>query len=137
MGEIKSKAERRFQLFWNTFFIVISIVALIPIIRVFSMSLSSKDAILAGRVFLYPVQATTEAYIRSFQSGSFVSSFIFSVFLMIGSTNSSSLALVSVAVRCLGPSAVAVMNGRLISLLRVVDNSILAFSAASLSLCTA
>lgn len=86
MGELKSKADRRFQLFWNTFFIVISIVAIIPIVRVFSMSLSSKDAILAGKVFLYPVQFTAEAYVRSFQSGSFLSAFIYSVFLMLGST---------------------------------------------------
>ncbi|RFZ76233.1 carbohydrate ABC transporter permease [Lacrimispora amygdalina] len=86
MSELKSKADRRFQLFWNTFFIVISIVALIPIIRVVSMSLSSKDAILGGKVFLYPVQFTAEAYGRAFHSGSFVSSFIYSVFLMLGST---------------------------------------------------
>jgi len=86
MSELKSKADRRFQLFWNTFFVVISIVALIPIIRVVSMSLSSKDAILGGKVFLYPVQFTVEAYGRAFHSGSFVSSFIYSVFLMLGST---------------------------------------------------
>ncbi|MGL6216501.1 MAG: carbohydrate ABC transporter permease [Lacrimispora sphenoides] len=86
MGELKSKTERRFQVFWNTFFVAISIIALIPILRVISMSLSSKDAILSGKVFLYPVQFTTEAYVRAFRSGSFVSSFIYSVFLMLGST---------------------------------------------------
>jgi putative aldouronate transport system permease protein len=86
MGEIKSKAERRFQIFWNAFFIIISIVAMIPILRVISMSLSSKDAILAGKVFLYPVQFTVEAYGRAFQSGSFLSSFFYSIFLMAGAT---------------------------------------------------
>lgn len=86
MGELKTKADRRFQLFWNTFFVVISIVALIPIIRVLSMSFSSKDAILGGKVFLYPVQFTAEAYVRAFKSGSFLSSFIYSIFLMLGST---------------------------------------------------
>ncbi|MEY8357046.1 carbohydrate ABC transporter permease [Lachnospiraceae bacterium 54-53] len=86
MGELKSRADRRFQLFWNTFFILISIIALIPIIRVASMSFSSKDAILGGKVFLYPIQFTTEAYVRAFKSGSFLSSFIYSVFLMFGST---------------------------------------------------
>lgn len=86
MGELKSKTECRFQLFWNTFFVAVSIIALIPIIRVISMSLSSKDAILGGKVFLYPVQFTTEAYVRAFRSGSFASSFIYSVFLMLGST---------------------------------------------------
>lgn len=86
MGELKTKADRRFQLFWNTFFVVISIVALIPIIRVLSMSFSSKDAILGGKVFLYPVQFTAEAYVRAFKSGSFLTSFLYSVFLMLGST---------------------------------------------------
>lgn len=86
MNELRSKEERRFQLFWNTFFIAISIVALIPIIRVVSMSFSSKDAILAGKVFLYPVQFTSEAYGRAFMSGSFLSAFIYSIFLMLGST---------------------------------------------------
>ncbi|WP_313579462.1 carbohydrate ABC transporter permease [Lacrimispora sp.] len=86
MGELKSKTERRFQVFWNTFFVAISIIALIPILRVISMSFSSKDAILSGKVFLYPVQFTMEAYVRAFRSGSFVSSFIYSVFLMLGST---------------------------------------------------
>lgn len=86
MGELKTKADRRFQLFWNTFFVVISIVALIPIIRVLSMSFSSKDAILGGKVFLYPVQFTAEAYVRAFRSGSFLTSFLYSVFLMLGST---------------------------------------------------
>ncbi|WP_394525119.1 carbohydrate ABC transporter permease [Lacrimispora sp. JR3] len=86
MNGLKSKADRRFQLFWNTFFIVISIAALVPIIRVVSMSFSSKDAILAGKVFLSPVQFTTEAYERAFLSGSFLFAFIYSIFLMLGST---------------------------------------------------
>lgn len=86
MSEIKSKGDKRFQLFWNTFFVVVSIVALIPIIRVISVSLSSKDAIMAGRVFLYPVQFTVEAYGRAFSSGSFLSAFTYSIVLMFVST---------------------------------------------------
>jgi len=86
MSELRSKADKRFQLFWNIFFVVISIVALIPIIRVASMSFSSKDAILGGKVFLYPVQFTAEAYGRAFKSGSFLTSFLYSIFLMLGST---------------------------------------------------
>ena len=50
------------------------------------MSFSSKDAILGGKVFLYPVQFTTEAYVRAFKSGSFLRAFFYSVFLMLGST---------------------------------------------------
>ena len=86
MSTLNSKGERRFQLCWNTIFIVVSIIALIPIFRVISVSLSSKDAILSGKVFLYPVQITVEAYVRAFRSGSFLSSFGFSIILMLVAT---------------------------------------------------
>lgn len=86
MSELKSAADKRFQLFWNVFFILASVIALIPIIRVISVSFSSKDAILAGRVFLYPVQFTAEAYGRAFQSGSFLNAFGYSIVLMFAST---------------------------------------------------
>ena len=56
-----------------------------------------------------------------------------SVRLMRSATRSSSLARVSVMTRCFGPEASALMNGRLISVLVVLDSSIFAFSAASLS----
>ncbi len=39
--------------------------------------------------------------------------------------------------RCLGPEASAVMKGRLMSVSIIVESSILAFSAASLSRCSA
>ncbi len=56
-----------------------------------------------------------------------------SVRWMRSATRSSSLARVSVMTRCFGPEASALMNGRLISVLVVLDSSIFAFSAASLS----
>ncbi len=40
-------------------------------------------------------------------------------------------------VRCLGPLASAVMNGRLMSVVRVLDSSTFAFSAASRTRCVA
>ena len=52
----------------------------------------------------------------------------------MGSTSSSSLARVTVWIRCLGPLASEEMNGRLISVCMVVDSSIFAFSQASLTL---
>ena len=53
------------------------------------------------------------------------------------SVNSLNLARVKVKSRCFGPVASAVMKGRLILVERTVDNSILAFSAASLRRCSA
>ena len=60
--------------------------------------------------------------------------------LRVGSTvastrsavSSSNLARVSVKSRCLGPVASAVMNGKLMLVEVILDNSIFAFSAASL-----
>ena len=56
---------------------------------------------------------------------------------MRSATRSSSLARVSVMTRCLGPDASAEMNGRLTSVLVVLESSIFAFSAASLRRCRA
>jgi len=53
------------------------------------------------------------------------------------STISSNLLLLNFNCKCFGPFAPAEINGRLISVSIVVDNSILAFSAASLTLCIA
>ncbi len=53
------------------------------------------------------------------------------VFWMRSSTSASNLARVSFIVRCFGPAASAVMNGRLISVCVVDESSIFAFSAAS------
>jgi len=52
-------------------------------------------------------------------------------------TNSSNFARVSFKTKCFGPVESDVINGRLISVSRTVDNSILAFSAASFNLCKA
>ena len=51
--------------------------------------------------------------------------------------NCSNLALVNVLTKCLGPEAVAVTYGKLISVCAEEDNSIFAFSAASRNLCNA
>ena len=59
---------------------------MIPILRVIAVSFSSKNAITAGWVTIFPIGFNTEAYTRAFQSGSFVRAFGYSIALMIGST---------------------------------------------------
>ncbi len=86
MSAINSKNERIFQFFWTAFFILITCIAMVPILRVLAVSLSGKNAILAGKVFILPVDLTTEAYTRALQSGSFVNSFWYSIVLMLAST---------------------------------------------------
>ena len=61
----------------------------------------------------------------------------FMVRLTRSSTSFSRSALVIFNVRCFGPEASAVMNGRFMSVLLELDSSILAFSAASFNLCKA
>ena len=41
---INSRTEKLFQFFWTAFFILITVIAMIPILRVISVSFSSKDA---------------------------------------------------------------------------------------------
>ncbi len=86
MSVLNSKGEKRFQLFWTIFFIVVTCIAMVPILRVLSVSFSGKNAILAGKVFILPVDFTTEAYVKALKSGSFVNAFWYSIFLMLGST---------------------------------------------------
>ncbi|MCD8074866.1 MAG: carbohydrate ABC transporter permease [Lachnospiraceae bacterium] len=86
MSAVKSKAEKRFQIFWTAFFIILTCLCMVPILRVISMSFSGKNAILAGKVFLWPVEFTTEAYQKALSSGSFVRSFWYSIMLMLGTT---------------------------------------------------
>ena len=59
------------------------------------------------------------------------------VLLTNSSTNDSNFALDNFITKCFGPDWSAVIYGRLISVCWLVDSSILAFSAASFSLCKA
>lgn len=83
---LNSKNEKIFQFFWTLFFILVTCIAMVPILRVISMSFSSKDAIMAGKVFIFPVGFNTEAYVKAVNSGSFIRAFGYSIALMIGST---------------------------------------------------
>ena len=85
-SSINSKQEKIFQFFWSAFFILVTCVAMIPILRVVAVSLSSKEAITAGRVLIFPIGFNTEAYSKAIHSGSFVHAFGYSILLMLGST---------------------------------------------------
>jgi putative aldouronate transport system permease protein len=86
MSEVNSRASRIFQFVVGTLFVIITIVTLIPILRVVSVSLSSKGAILSGKVFIYPVQLTMEAYSKVFGNQNFVNSFLYTIILTLGYT---------------------------------------------------
>lgn len=78
--------ERMFQIVASIIFIIIMLLTLIPIIRVVSVSMSSKSAILSGKVLFYPVGLTFEAYSKAFGNSNFINSFLYSILLMLGST---------------------------------------------------
>lgn len=86
MSALNSKNEKIFQFFWSAFFIIVTCIAMVPILRVVAMSFSGKSAIIAGRVFILPVDLTMEAYQRALNTGSFVSSFWYSILLMLAAT---------------------------------------------------
>ena len=79
-------AEKRYQAIWSAFFLIVSIIALIPILRVISMSLSSKEAIQRGEVFIWPVGWNTDAYTKALKTGNFLYTMEYSIGLMLGST---------------------------------------------------
>jgi putative aldouronate transport system permease protein len=81
MSEIKSKSSMFFQFVVGTFFIIITLITLTPILRVVSISLSSKTAILSGKVWIIPVNFTIEAYQRAFGNSNFTNSFVYSILI--------------------------------------------------------
>lgn len=83
---INSKTEKLFQFFWTFFFIFITCIAMVPILRVIAVSFSSKDAITAGKVLIWPIGINLDAYSKAISSGSFVHAFGYSILLMFGST---------------------------------------------------
>ena len=80
---VYNASEKRYQVLWSIFFIIVSIIAIIPILRVISISLSSKDAILKGQVFIWPVGLNTDAYTKALKTGNFMGTMGYSVMLMI------------------------------------------------------
>ena len=80
---VYNAAEKRYQIGWMIFFLLVSLVAVIPILRVISISLSSKDAILKGEVFIWPVGLNTDAYGKALKTGNFMGTMGYSVLLML------------------------------------------------------
>lgn len=86
MSEINSKSSKIFQFLLSAIFIIVTILTLIPILRVLSVSVSSKNAILTGKVFIYPVEFTMEAYQKVFGNSNFIHSFLYTIALTAGYT---------------------------------------------------
>lgn len=86
MSVYESKANKKsriFQITAGTIFILMCIICLLPIFHVISVSLSSKEAIIAGKVGLLPVGFTLQAYEMIFENASFIKSFGFTTILTL------------------------------------------------------
>ena len=82
-SELSNASNRAYQVGWGIVFILISLIAIIPILRVISISFSAKDAILRGDVFVWPVGFNTDAYTKALKTGNFLGTMGYSVRLMI------------------------------------------------------
>ena len=80
---VYNAAEKRYQFFWSIFFLLVSLIAIIPILRVISISFSSKDAILKGEVFVWPIGFNSDAYSKALKTGNFMGTMGYSVVLML------------------------------------------------------
>lgn len=87
LNEIKvAKGDRLFHLINYALLTIVLIIVLYPLIFVFSSSFSSKDAVMAGRVWLWPVDFSLEGYIAVFKHHMLLRSFMNSVFYTVVGT---------------------------------------------------
>ncbi len=90
-GAKMTKTDKTVEFLLGTFFVIVSIIVIIPILNVVATSFSSKTAILSGEVGILPVDFTLEAYEQAL-TPSFLDTFMYSIFLMLGSTAASMIA---------------------------------------------
>src|SRR5690625_1965400 len=84
---IKDSPSRKLFLFVNmTLLIIISLIALLPILHVFAQSFSSSTAIDAGRVAFLPVEFTFENFQFVFRDPSILRAYGVTIFITVFGT---------------------------------------------------
>lgn len=78
-----SKGDRIFDIVNITLLTIVVLVCLIPFIHILAISLSSARPIMSGEVSLFPVEWTTEAYVKVFSDMSMIRSLGFTVMLTV------------------------------------------------------
>lgn len=89
--------EKSFQFITGAIFIIICLMCLLPIFHVVSVSFSSKEAILSGRVGILPEGFNVEAYKQIFGDKGFLNTFSFSIILTLSSTAASMIVTILAA----------------------------------------
>ena len=82
----KTKAGTAFKIFNYVFMILFCMLVIFPFINVIAISLSSSDAIIAGKVKFVPVQMTWDAYEFVFSNEAIIRSFFVTICLTVVST---------------------------------------------------
>ena len=81
-----SKGERIFQVINSIFLVLLSLLIIYPIVYTISASLSSSDAVVTGRVVLWPVGFDLSAYKYVFGEKSIGISYLNSIFYTVAGT---------------------------------------------------
>ena len=75
----RSTGEKGFAVFNGIFLVITALICLLPFVNTFAISLSSRGAVAANRVFLWPVDFTIENYRFAFEQKFFLTSFWMSI----------------------------------------------------------
>ena len=83
MVQYRTPSRIIFQFFNYSFFIVFCISILVPFINALAMSFSSYEAVLTGKVYLWPKGFQTDAYMKLIANYTFLRSFVNTVVLTV------------------------------------------------------
>lgn len=86
MNSVYDNKKGLFQVVLWIFFGSVILITILPILHIFAISFSGKDAIMRGDVGIIPVDFTTEAYGMVFRNSAIVQSLFFSIFLTVGAS---------------------------------------------------
>lgn len=78
-----SRFDKSFNIFLFVFWSIVIILAVLPIIYIVNVSLSSKLAVNSGSVFLLPIDTSLKAYKSIFSDGQIVRSLLNSAFITL------------------------------------------------------
>lgn len=87
MNPIKlSRGDKIFHNINDVFLLIIFLIVLYPIIYIFSSSFSSPDAVIAGRVWLWPVDFSMEGYVAVFRNEQIIIAYLNTFFYTVTGT---------------------------------------------------
>ncbi|OGO82820.1 MAG: ABC transporter permease [Clostridiales bacterium GWC2_40_7] len=82
----KSKSRLVFQIFNYSFLIFFSLLIIVPFINIIAVSFSGFDAIIAGKVKLWPVDFTTSGYMNIFTNSTMWRAVLVTIYVTITNT---------------------------------------------------